>query len=154
MIEIDSKAAKNHPDLKRFTDAMKELAGGKMLHFDQIGDDKLVPFQDNLIISRRMGGGEDFAFEYWGDGNTRVYGHDLTGKSILTANFGHLSNLFMSVDCQVITTQKNVYLNGVFDWLDEDHKVWYRVAMPLNGVEGVERVISYTSFFKMEAPGV
>ncbi len=148
MIEINSDTARLHPELIRFLEAKEAIAGKKVLHIDQIEDERLTPFHDSLIISRRMAGGDDFAFEYWGEENTRAYGFDLTGQSILTANFGELSSLFMSVDCQVISMKEAVYLNGVFDWLDEAHKVWFRVALPMNGPEGIERVLSYTSFVK------
>jgi len=146
MIEINAVEAIKHETLQRFVKVKEGLVGLHPLHLDHLEAPELAPFHDNLIISRRLAGGEDFAFEYWGAENTEVYGFDLSGKTIMTANFGDLANLFMTIDCQVLSMKGSVYLNGLFDWLDRDHQRWYRVAMPLMGPEGLERVISYTSF--------
>jgi len=146
MIELNSKAAKAHTDLNHFLSIKDKLVGKRALHLNEIEAPELAPFQDNLIISRRLDGGSDFAFEFWGEENTIAYGADLTGHSILSANFGDLTNFFLTVDCQILSLGEAVYLNGVFDWLDKEHQKWFRVALPLNGPDGLERVLSYTSF--------
>ena len=146
MIELNSKEAIEHPDLIKFVQMKEALSGFRPLNLNQIEDTSIEPFSDAMIISRKFDDGSDFSFEYWGEENTKAYGFDLTGQSIMTANFGELANLFMSIDCQVISMGGTVYLNGEFDWLDKEHQKWYRVAMPLVGPRGVNRVISYTTF--------
>jgi len=142
----NSQEAKEHSRIREFVRLYDGSRGDGDFEFPMIEEWEFMKFWDSLIIARLTDGGDDFVHVYYGTRLVRVYGTDMTRRTLMSGKHTDAAEAFFGFFHESLTGRKPVYLSGSIDWKDRGHVKWCQVILPMKRGGEVKEVVSLLCF--------
>ena len=142
----NSQEAKEHPRIREFVSLYEGSRGDGDFEFPMVEEWEFMKFWDSMIMARLTDAGDDFLYVYYGTKLTRVYGTDMTRRTLWSGRHADAAEAFFGFFLESLTERKPVYLNGSIDWKDRDHIKWCQVILPMKRGNEVREIVSLLCF--------
>ena len=129
-----------NPQLRNYAESCQKMSGGaSCIQADKFDVSKIADLSRWLMLVEVIGQGEDFAYTYYGDGITKHYTSDMTGRH--TSEFGGFVGRFFIAVYRAAMIRK--------DWVLSQHepppnvfvRCWSRLIVPI--IDGLGNVVRF-----------